>query len=559
MEASLRRIALPLVLVLAVPLTGCPDRLPRDDAGVPVDASEPDAQVPIDAGTPDDAQVDASIPPDAFVPDGGMPPTGTSEPAPAAEIVRAGTGGFLLRGTVLAPDGPITPGEVLIVGDTITCVAADCSAEPMADTVTIIDTHATISPGLIDAHNHLGYNFLPEWVPDPLMLWMNRYEWANDPGYEAHVEPYAAHRATGTHYCPAAKWGELRSIVHGTTTIQGQSFPQSCVNRLARNADHFHGLGDDELGESIPDLMQTNIGSVRDVTDAARATLVNSFRDGSTTRYAVHMAEGYAGSMVDREFASYAGRDTRTVDLFRDTDGTPFRTAMLIHSLGLTEDELEEAAMVGAYTVWSPSSNMVLYGRTVDIARLLELGVEVALGPDWTPSGADEMLSEMRFGFDFATAEAIPAVTTERLWDMATRGGAVVVGLDAHIGSLVVGRRADITVFGRTSGDPYRAVLDSRAQDVRLVMIDGAAYYGDLALESATAVNGDCEMLDACGTAKFLCAANTPGAMTATARATETVEEIRTQLYNILEGIGYPPDEQYGRGDELLPLVDCSL
>ncbi len=554
----MRRLA--LLLVLASMLAGCPDRHPRVDGGTPdAHTSGDDGGMEEDASVPPDAYVempDGGPPDGGSMPDGGpMPPVG-SVPAAPAEIVRTGTGGFLLRGTVLAPDGPILAGEVLIVGDTITCVAADCSTAPMADTVTVIDTHATISPGLIDGHNHLTYNFLPEWVPDPLRLWMNRYEWAEDDGYEAHVAPYANRRSAGSHVCPSTKWAELRSIVHGTTTVQGQSPEQSCANRLARNADHYHGLGPDRMAV---DHMQTAIGSVRDIAEGDRATLVSNFLDGSTTRFAVHMGEGYAGSTIGLEFASYAGRDTRPTSLFAAADGTPFLTAVMIHALALTPAELEEAAMVGAYAVWSPSSNMVLYGRTADIGRMIELGMTVGLGPDWTPSGSDEMLAEMRFAQDYATTAGITTLSTERIWQMATSDGARVVGLDPYIGRLAAGLRADITVFGRTGDDPYQAVLDSRAADVRLVMIDGAAYYGDLALETATAVNGDCEGLDACGASKFICAANTPGSSTATSRMDETVESIHTQLYNILEGIGYPAAEQYGRGDELLELVDCSL
>ena len=144
---------------------------------------------------------------------------------------------------------------------------------------------------------------------------------------------------------------------------------------------------------------------------------------------------------------------------------------------------------------------------------------------------------------------------------MSTGGGAVVVGLGASIGGLEPGLRADVSVFGRVGPDPYQAVIDSRAADVRLVMIDGAGYYGDMALEGATAVNGSCDMLDACGTPKFLCAASTPlsNDPSSSSAETSTVEDVRTQLYNILEGIGYPPEEQYGRGAELLELVDCSI
>jgi hypothetical protein len=130
---------------------------------------------------------------------------------------------------------------------------------------------------------------------------------------------------------------------------------------------------------------------------------------------------------------------------------------------------------------------------------------------------------------------------------MATADGADVVGLRDSLGALRTGLRADVAVFGRVAGDPYRAVLDSRAADVRLVLIDGAGYYGDQALGAVAAVNGDCEAFDACGTPKFLCAANTPGA---TSRADETVAGLRDQLLAILRA--------YGRESELLGLVDCS-
>lgn len=567
----MRRIALSLSIVALLPLllAGCPDRhpavdggppdagtpeedarTPEDDADTPEDDAgtpDEDAGTPEDAGTIGDAGLDAgTMPDDAATPDGGMP-TGGSMPAPAATIVRMGTGGFLLRGTVLAPGGPIARGEVLIVGDSITCVAADCSASPMAGTVTVIDTHATISAGLIDGHNHATYNFLPEWVPDPARLFASRYAWRSDPMYSAFIRPESDGGSSGTFICPASKWAELRSIVHGTTTIQGQSPNQGCVQRLARNADHAHGLG--------PDHMQTTISGACEsaLSDSARTTLVSNFTSGSTTRYAIHMAEGVTGTgtttNVLREYECYAGTFRYSTSLLVDGSGNPFETAMFIHAVALTDPQLVEAEMLHARFVWSPSSNLILYGATAPIGRMIDLGLTIGLGPDWTLSGSDELLSEMRFALDWAAAEGVGQVTPEVLHRMATSDGADVVGLASSIGTLAPGRRADVVVFGRVgTPDPYRAVTDSRAADVRLVMIDGAAYYGDLALEMATAVNGFCEDFDACGTPKFLCAAMTPGNPS---RADETVEQIRMQLYTHLM--------TYGRESELLELVDCSL
>lgn len=560
--------ALGVVLAGSTLAAGCrDDDVPGTDTGRP--EADADAGGDVDVPPPDAADGDADVEPETeaevgpdadadaapdVVTDGGFDGVvdvdAGSTPAPPAEVLRTGTSGLVLRGVVLAPDRVLDPGEVFVAGDgNIACVAADCAGTPGASTSTLIDTHGVISPGLIDAHNHLAYNFLPEWIPDPPRLFENRYQWAEDPQYEAHILPYAAHRSTGTHYCPAAKWGELRSLFHGTTTVQGQSFEQSCVNWGVRNADHFHGLGYDH--------MRTTISSVRDITDTDAADYVASFTAATnpTTRFAVHMCEGYAANYVLDEFDSFAGRDPRANRHAGTTLLIP-PTSLLIHSMVLTPAQIEEARAAQASIVWSPSSNWVLYGRTAPIAEFLATdGLTVALGPDWTPSGEDELLSEMRFGWAYGLATGVAALTPERLWRMATLDGAVAVGLENRIGRLEVGLVGDVAVFGRRGPDPYGAVLDSRAADVRLVLLGGRGMYGDVGLQAATATNTYCEPFDACGTPKYACVQESP---TATNRRNETLGDIRTQLYNILEGIGYPADEQYHRGDELLELVDCA-
>lgn len=573
--------------ILVLPTLGCPGPLGGPDAGshdafanwpdrvVPggddatsavegdaaaADAMEPDAAVGFDAG-PGDAAVGFDAGPSL--------PSDRSIPAPPSEVVRIGTRGLVLRGIVLTPGGPLSPGELLVDGNVIACVAPSCASHPVASTATVIETHATISPGLIDAHNHATYDFLPEWEPG--RLFDSRYQWRSDPAYSAHIRPESDGGTRGELICPATKWAELRSIVHGTTTIQGQSPQQSCVDRLARNADHYHGLPSRSSTSFTTNIAGPCEGSPTSMSSAAmndvwRRARIADWTSGRVTRLAVHLAEGVTGTgttrtNVLREYDCYRGRATggsggdHTVDLLLDPSGRPYGTAYFIHATALTRAQLDEAHAAGAYFVWSPSSNLVLYGATADIAHLVDIGAVVAIGPDWTVSGEDDVLAEMRFGYAYARAEGIASITPERLFWMATRDGARAVDLAADIGTLEVGKRADVAVFGRVSGDPYRAVLESRASDVRLVLIDGLGYYGDLALEAATAVNGMCDDFDACGTPKFLCVRATPGA---SARADETYEDIRNQLRSILQN-GYPsvPGSAYGRGDELAELVTC--
>ncbi|MEC9440973.1 MAG: amidohydrolase family protein [Myxococcota bacterium] len=498
---------------------------------------------------------DMSMPPGQDMPPSpeDMQPDMTIEPGdyPKPLEVSAGDGKdkVLLRGLVLTPEGPLEDGEVLIENTFITCVGTSCAGRPEASGATIIETHGIISPGLIDSHNHLPYNFLKEWVPPNNQLYTNRYQWADEPSYEEFVRPLTAHRSTNTHFCPAARWGELRSLLHGTTTMMGQSFERSCTKGGVRNADHSHDLQYDH--------MRTSIGSVRDINTSDAQGYIDSFDDPTepVTRFAVHMQEGYEGDNIDKEFESFAGRDDRSnVERHQGLSLLYKETAVLIHSVSLTAAQFDEVKQTNSKIVWSPSSNMVLYGRTTDIEKILDMGITVGLGPDWTISGEDNMLGEMQFARQWASENGVSSVTPQVLWEMATSQGAEVVGLEQHVGVLREGMTADIVVFTRKSEgqDPYTQLLQSNADEIRLVLIDGEAYYGEAKLKAPLARRDDCEDYNVCGASKFLCVRHDNSDDFTSSSMIEGL------LIDILEGNGYPADEQYGRGQDLLPLVDCS-
>src|SRR6185295_30949 len=95
-----------------------------------------------------------------------------------------------------------------------------------------------------------------------------------------------------------------------------------------------------------------------------------------TTRFFVHMGEGYdrtgTATRTDplREFDCYAGHDLMypTPSLLLDGAGAAYETAVFIHAVPLTAAQLDESVAAHARFVWSPSSNMVLYAHTADIA-----------------------------------------------------------------------------------------------------------------------------------------------------------------------------------------------
>lgn len=533
------RCLLVLFLALSCTLVGCGDDDKNSDPAPNPEPDMPDDDNNNQPDVPDDDNNQPDMPPD-------MPEDEFDREWDLPVPEQGSFENIILQGIVLGPDGVLEDGQVLIAEDTIVCVDKDCTGEPEAANAWIVETQGIISPGLIDSHNHLAYNFLPEWESDK--IFGNRYQWADDPSYEEHIRPYTSHRSANTHFCPAARWGELRSLLHGTTTVLGQSFARTCTSGWVRNADHDHHLKHDH--------MRTTIGSVRDINDEDAAGYLESFNDPDepVTRFAVHMAEGFTENRVDEEFDSFVGRDPRN-NRHAGTSLMVGGTSILIHSMALSEEQLAEVRGADAKIVWSPSSNVVLYGGTANIAKILELGITTGISPDWTPSGEDNMLDELRFAYEYGQNEGISALTREQLWKMATGDGADVVGLEGLVGKLEPGQRADITVFRRKAADPFESLLLSRSEDIFLVLIDGQAYYGNELLLKGLARNEKCETMDVCGRGKFLCLKD-PTAINDW--SDEGMGDVETQLINIMNGLpDAPDDEQYGRGDELLPLFEC--
>jgi cytosine/adenosine deaminase-related metal-dependent hydrolase len=129
-----------------------------------------------------------------------------------------------------------------------------------------------------------------------------------------------------------------------------------------------------------------------------------------------------------------------------------------------------------------PGSNLKLGSGIAPVPELRALGVSVSLGADGAAcNNALDMFQEMRLAAMLQASRLGPGALTARdaVW-MATREGARALGLDADIGSIEPGKKADLIVVGADGPhqtphhDPYGLlVYASRASDVRLTVIDG--------------------------------------------------------------------------------------
>jgi 5-methylthioadenosine/S-adenosylhomocysteine deaminase len=125
-----------------------------------------------------------------------------------------------------------------------------------------------------------------------------------------------------------------------------------------------------------------------------------------------------------------------------------------VHMTQLQDDEIELFAQSGANVVHCPESNLKLASGFSPVAKMLQAGINVAIGTDSAASNNDlDMFSEMRTAALLAKgvaedASALPAATALR---MATYNGAMTLGIAEETGSLETGKYADITAVNLDS------------------------------------------------------------------------------------------------------------
>ena len=148
----------------------------------------------------------------------------------------------------------------------------------------------------------------------------------------------------------------------------------------------------------------------------------------------------------------------------------------IIHGSALTADDLHTVAELGCRLVWSPQSNLRLYGETTLAGEAIAAGMPVALGADWLPSGSTSLLGEMKVARRELARQGHPIAAAD-LVAMVTSVAARVAGLDEHLGSIAVGRPADLVVLERHHPDPYESVCLADPSWVELVCIGGDITY----------------------------------------------------------------------------------
>jgi cytosine/adenosine deaminase-related metal-dependent hydrolase len=480
-----RGSALPLLLSCSLLFAlGCgdDDRPPEDDGGLP-DGFVPDGTIP-DGGLPD-----GFVPPDGSVMPGELfpPPTittcpGDALPAPAEGrcTVTAGDTGMLITGDILTPGEVFRGGQVLVGTDgLIACVGCDCTATAGASTATqVVCPDSVVSPGLINGHDHVSF----AQQPPPATTSDERFEHRNDwrRGLEGHTTLGSPGGMSSTE---EMLWHEIRQMMSGTTSVFGSGGPSGVLRNLDEpNRDDLPTDGATyqtfPLGDSGSGNQKRTEGC-----DYPGCSGPDCF-DNARMQFVPHVAEGIDEAARNELRCLSAG----ALDVVEPASA-------FIHGVGALPSDIAELAASDVELIWSPRTNITLYGDTARVTEYGRLGVTIGLGTDWLQSGSMNMLRELACADYLNQAHFDGFFPDEQLWLMATRNSARALGHGDVLGVIEVGFVADLAIYDASTRRDHRAVLAAGADDVVLVVKGGLPQFGDAALVDA--LRTGCELIEA--------------------------------------------------------------
>lgn len=486
----LRRVLLIPMCVLAA--CGDDGGSSGPDAGS-VDAEVPDAETPPDAG-PECPAIDPEPDP-TLDPPAEVVQCTTPLPAPtegSCDVVDGAGTAVVVRGNVLADGTTYLDGSVMYDGDRIVCVGCDCSAEAgFAEATVITCAGAAVSPGLVNAHSHLSWDESYPLAPSTTR-YQHRHDWRGSVTTPNNPHGTAADSV-------GMRWAELRHLMNGTTSIAASTRALG----LVRNVDGLEGR---DFAVGFPDSTTYETFALGDGNETFHADCTwnykfSDFQVSLMHGLVTHTAEG---------INSYAAEEFRCQS--RSTDGgEDFVEGNVghIHGIGLTAADYYNMVRDEAKLVWSPRSNISLYGNTAQPQVFARLGGDVALGTDWALSGSASLVREMVCAQSLDDAYLGDVFTDEDIWRMATLHGARATKMDALIGSLADGKLADLAVFRAEPGQTHGAILAATTDDVLLVVRDGDVMSGEA--DVVAALDPSCEEVDVCGAARRVCATREVG------------------------------------------------
>ena len=348
----------------------------------------------------------------------------------------------------------IKKGSLLIEDDKIVEIT-DKTGIHQADEVIKGDKKVLI-PGIVNTHTHLSMTLLRGLADDlPLDTWLNDYIWP----FEANL--------TGEYCYAGALLACVEMIKSGTTTFNDMYFfmdhVAKAVDKTGLRGMLCHGmidLGDEEKRKA--ELKET-MRIIKKCHDTAEGRIKVAFGPHAPYTCSEELLKEVKekSDKMDLKIHIHVSETEFEVQQVTEAHGSmPFEylneigflsdDVIAAHAVWLSNKEIDIIKDNGVSIVHNPASNMKLASGISPVSKLVDAGVNVSLGTDGAASNNNlDMIEEMKIAallqkVNKMDSTALPA---EKVFEMATIGGARALGLQDEIGAIEVGKKADLVLL----------------------------------------------------------------------------------------------------------------
>ena len=343
-------------------------------------------------------------------------------------------------------------------GNKIVAICSQIDAETMIDATESLHLpkHALI-PGLINAHGHSAMSLMRGIADDvPLTQWLKESIW-----------PLEAKFVSESFVLAGANLAIAEMIRSGTTCFADMYFYPDQVAKAALNANIRVQLASPVL--DFPTIWASDadeyIAKATKLHDDYRHSELIHTAFGPHAPYTVSDAPlkklSTLAEEMDLPIHMHVHETATEVSDALAADGkTPVERLkglgllsprlVCVHVTKLSDADIDSLTKAGSHIVHCPESNLKLASGFCEVAKLSKAGINVALGTDGCASNNNlDMISEMRTAALLAkgVAQDASALPAHEALEMATINGAKALGLEAMIGSLEVGKYADMAAI----------------------------------------------------------------------------------------------------------------
>ena len=407
--------------------------------------------------------------------------------------------------TILTMDDrlTVTDGSVSVRDGRIAAVG-DVADQPHD---TVIDARGGyLLPGFIQTHVHLCQTLFRGYADDmPLLEWLRLRVWPMEAAHSASTLRASVQLAAAELLRTGTTSVLTMETVHDTDVV----FEALAELGLRATVGKCMMDSDTEVPRRLQEQTRASIEESLALKKRWHGAANGRLRAAFAPRFAVScsrdLLEAVASLSASEETLvhTHASENRDEVEVVRRLSGgfsnleyladTGLATDRLCaaHCVWVTDSEQELLAERQVKVMHCPGSNLKLGSGIAPVAEMRARGISVSLGADGAAcNNRLDIFDEMRLAATLQAVRKAPGALPARdvVW-MATREGARALGLDAEIGSIETGKKADLVLLDRDrphlcpSVDPWSAIVYSaRGTDVRTVLVDGEVLVHDFAL-----------------------------------------------------------------------------